>query len=48
MTSLCLPPISGNSIFRVPQPNRQITPAILESMSFDMSLYTIQRKGSYS
>ena len=46
MTPICSPPISGNSIFLVLQPNRQMTPAILASMSSDMSLCATQKKGS--
>ena len=46
MTPICSIPTSGNSIFRAPQPKRQMTPAILENMSSDMSLCATQRKGS--
>ena len=43
MTPICSP-YQRNSIFRVPQPNRQITPAILASMSSDMSLCATKEK----
>ena len=46
MTPICSPPISGNSIFLVPQPSQQMDSAILANMPSDMSLSATQRKGS--